>query len=54
LWLAFDDRGATDGVIGAVGSVQVILLTLLASSRIAILLAIAALASGLNFGTINR
>ena len=53
-WLAFDERGATYGVIGAVGSVLMILLTLLASGWIAILLAIAALAGGFNGGTISR
>ena len=34
-WLAFDDRGPTYGVIGAFGSVVVILVTLLASGSIA-------------------
>jgi hypothetical protein len=43
-WLAFDDRGATYGVVGALGSALFILLTLLASGVIAILLSIAALA----------
>ena len=53
-WLAFDDRGATYGVIGAFGSVLMILLTLLASGWIAILLSIAALAGGFNGGTLSR
>ena len=53
-WLAFDDRGATYGVIGALGSVLMILLTLLASGWIAILLSIAALAGGFNGGTLSR
>jgi mannitol-specific phosphotransferase system IIBC component len=53
-WLAFDDRGATYGVIGAVGSVLLILLTLLASGWIAIMLAITALAGGFNGGAISR
>jgi hypothetical protein len=53
-WLAFDDQGATYGVIGAFGSVLMILLTLLASGWIAILLAITALAGGFNGGTLSR
>lgn len=53
-WLAFDDQGATYGVIGAFGSVLMILLTLLASGWIAILLSIAALAGGFNGGTLSR
>jgi hypothetical protein len=53
-WLAFDDRGATYGVVGALGSVLMILLTLLASGVIAILLSIAALAGGFNGGAITR
>ena len=53
-WLAFDDRGATYGVVGAIGSVLIILLTLLASGVIAILLSIAALAGGFNGGAITR
>ena len=53
-WLAFDDRGATYGVMGAFGSVLIILLTLLASGWIAILLSIAALAGGFNGGAISR
>jgi hypothetical protein len=53
-WRAFDDRGATYGVMGALGSVFMILLTLLASGGIAILLSIAALAGGLNGGAITR
>jgi hypothetical protein len=53
-WLAFDDRGATYGVMGALGSVFMILLTLLASGGIAILLSIVALAGGFNGGAITR
>ena len=53
-WLAFDDHGATYGVVGALGSVLMILLTLLASGGIAILLSIAALAGGFNGGAITR
>jgi hypothetical protein len=53
-WLAFDDRGATYGVVGALGSVFIILLTLLASGAIVILLSIAALAGGFNGGAITR
>ena len=53
-WLAFDDRGATYGVMGAFGSVLMILVTLLASGWIAILLSIAALAGGFNGGTLSR
>ena len=53
-WLAFDDRGATYGVVGALGSVLIILLTLLASGVIAILLSIASLAGGFNSGAITR
>ncbi len=53
-WLAFDDRGATYGVVGALGSVAVILITLLASGWIAILLSIVALAGGFNGGTLSR
>jgi len=53
-WLAFDDRGATYGVVGALGSVFILLLTLLASGGIAILLSIAALAGGFNGGAITR
>jgi len=53
-WLAFDDRGATYGVVGALGSVLIILLTLLASGVIAILLSTAALAGGFNGGAITR
>ena len=52
-WLAFDDRGATYGVVGALGSVFIILLTLLASGGIAILLSIASLAGGFNGGAIT-
>ena len=53
-WLAFDDRGATYGAMGALGSVFMILLTLLASGGIAILLSIAALAGGFNGGALTR
>ena len=53
-WLAFDDRGATYGVIGALGSVFIILLTLLASGVVAILLSIAALVGGFNGGVLTR
>jgi hypothetical protein len=53
-WLAFDDRGTTYGVVGALGSVLIILLTLLVSGVIAILLSIAALAGGFNGGAITR
>ncbi len=53
-WLAFDDRGATYGVFGALGSVFMILLTLLASGGIAMLLSIAALAGGFNGGALTR
>jgi len=53
-WLAFDHRGATYGVVGALGSVFILLLTLLASGGIAILLSIAALAGGFNGGAITR
>jgi hypothetical protein len=53
-WLAFDDRGPTYGVVGALGSVLIILFTLLASGWIAILLSIAALAGGFNGGVISR
>jgi hypothetical protein len=53
-WLAFDDRGATYGLIGAFGSVLMILLTLLASGWIAILLSVVALAGGFNGGAISR
>jgi hypothetical protein len=53
-WLAFDDRGTTYGVVGALGGVFMILLTLLASGAIAILLSIAALAGGFNGGAITR
>ena len=53
-WLAFDDRGATYGVMGALGSVLIILLMLLASGVIAILLSIATLAGGFNGGAITR
>ena len=53
-WLAFDDRGATYGVVGALGSVFMILLTLLASGVLAIMLSIASLAGGFNGGSITR
>ena len=53
-WLAFDDRGATYGIIGAFGSVLIILITLLASGWVAILLSIAALAGGFNGGALSR
>ncbi len=53
-WLAFDDHGATYGFIGALGSVFMILLYLLASGGIAILLSIAALAGGFNGGAVTR
>ena len=53
-WLAFDDRGATYGMLGALGSVFMILLTLLASGGIAILLSIAALTGGFNGGALTR
>jgi hypothetical protein len=53
-WLAFDDRGATYGVVGALGSVFIILLTLLASGWIAIPLSIVALAGGFNGGVVTR
>jgi hypothetical protein len=53
-WLAFDDRGATYGMTGALGSVFMILFTLLASGGIAILLSVAALAGGFNGGALTR
>jgi len=53
-WLAFDDRGATYGLIGALGSVLILLITLLASGGTAILLSIAALAGGFNGGAITK
>ena len=53
-WLAFDDRGATYGLIGAFGSVLIILITLMASGGIAVLLSIAALAGGFNGGALSR
>jgi hypothetical protein len=52
-WLAFDDRGPTYGVIGALGSVAIILVTFLATGGIAILLSIAALAGGFNGGMLS-
>jgi hypothetical protein len=53
-WLAFDDRGATYGLVGALGSVFFILFTLFASGGIAILLSIVALAGGFNGGALTR
>ena len=53
-WLAFDDRGATYGVIGAFGSVLMILITFLTSGWIAILLVVASLAGGFNGGALSR
>ncbi len=53
-WLAFDDHGTTYGMVGALGSVFMILLTLLPSGGIAILLSIAALAGGFNGGALTR
>ena len=53
-WLAFDDHGTTYGIAGALGSVFMILVTLLASGVIAIMLSIAALAGGFNGGAITR
>ena len=53
-WLAFDDRGATYGIVGALGSVLMILLTLLASGWIAIFMSVVALAGGFNGGTLSR
>ena len=53
-WLAFDDRGPTYGVFGALGSVAIIMLTLLASGWISIMLSIVALAGGFNGGTLSR
>ena len=53
-WLAFDDRGPTYGVVGALGSVVVILFTLLASGWIALLLSVVAFAGGFNGGTLSR
>ena len=52
-WLAFDDRGPTYGVIGALGSVAIILVTFLSTGGIAILLSIAALAGGFNGGALS-
>lgn len=52
-WLAFDDRGPTYGVIGALGSVAIILVTFLSTGGIAILLSIAALAGGFNGGMLS-
>jgi len=53
-WLAFDDRGTTYGLIGALGSVIIILFTLLLTGAIAILLSLAALAGGFNGGIITQ
>jgi hypothetical protein len=53
-WMAFDDRGATYGVVGALGSVYMVMLTLLTSSGIAMMLSIAALAVEFNGGAITR
>jgi hypothetical protein len=53
-WLAFDDRGATYGVVGTLGSVFMILLTVLTSGGIAMMLSMAALAGGFNGGAITR
>ena len=53
-WLAFDDHGATYGLIGALGSVFMILLYLLASGGIALILSVAALAGGFNGGALTR
>ena len=53
-WMAFDDRGAMYGVMGALGSVFMIMLTLLASGGITIMLSIAALAGGFNGGAITH
>ncbi len=52
-WLAFDDRGPTYGVFGALGSVVIILATFLAIGGVAILLSISALAGGFNGGTLS-
>lgn len=52
-WLAFDDRGPTYGVVGALGSVVIILATFLAIGGVAILLSISALAGGFNGGTLS-
>jgi len=52
--LVFDDRGATYGVVGALGSVFMILLTFLTSGGIAMMLSMAALAGGFNGGAITR
>lgn len=53
-WLAFDDRGPTYGVIGGLGSVLMIIITLITSGGIAILLSIVALAGGFNGGALSR
>jgi hypothetical protein len=51
--LAYDHRGPTYGIVGAMGSVAIILLTLLANGWIAIILSIVALAGGFNGGTLS-
>ena len=53
-WLAFDDRGATYGLIGALGSMFMILLYLFTNSGIAVILSVTALAGGFNGGALNR
>jgi hypothetical protein len=53
-WIAFDDRGSTYGVVGAFGSVVIILITLLASGGIVVLFSIAALAGGYNGGALSN
>jgi hypothetical protein len=53
-WLAFDDLGPTYGVIGGLGSVLMIIVTLGASGGIAVLLSIVALAGGFNGGALSR
>ncbi len=53
-FLAFDDRGPTYGLVGALGSVLMIFITLAASGAIVIILSIAALAGGFNGGVFSR
>jgi hypothetical protein len=53
-WLAFDDRGPTYGVIGGLGSVLMIIITLGASGGIAFMLSIVSLAGGFNGGALSR
>jgi hypothetical protein len=53
-WLAFDDRGVTYGILGALGSVIIFMIFLLASGGIAFLLSFAALAGGFNGGTLSN